>query len=95
MPQLVITKEVGELVRKSKEYVKEAIAEENSLKASVARLLAERAADHSSLIGTGDLTSSLKIGIYVPIGMPLLLPIVEVLIRYFWGQYKNRHIKND
>uniref|UniRef100_A0AC34GS22 Uncharacterized protein n=1 Tax=Panagrolaimus sp. ES5 TaxID=591445 RepID=A0AC34GS22_9BILA len=93
MPQLVITPEVGELVRKSKNFVKEAISEENPLKASVARLLAERAADHSSLIGTGDLTSSLKIGIYVPIGMPLMLPIVEVLIRYFWGRYKNRHIK--
>uniref|UniRef100_A0A914Z3H8 Uncharacterized protein n=1 Tax=Panagrolaimus superbus TaxID=310955 RepID=A0A914Z3H8_9BILA len=93
MPQLVITPEVGELVRKSKNFVKEAIAEEDALKASVARLLAERAADHSSLIGTGDLTSSLKIGIYVPIGMPLLLPVIEVLLRYSWGRYKNRHIK--
>ena len=95
MPQLVITAEVGELVRKSKRFVEEAIEEQSPLKAAVARLLAERAADHSSLIGTGDLTINLKLGIYAIIAMPLLLPIVGVVFEYLHSRFRSKHIKTD
>lgn len=95
IPTLVITEEVGELVRKSKLMVQEALRENSPIKAATARMLAEKAADHGSLIGTTDLMWSLKFGIYIPIAMPLMIPLVEVVLRYLWAKFKSRHIKID
>ena len=61
----------------------------------MARILAEKAADHGSLIGTSNLMSSLKFGIYVPIAMPLLVPLIEVICRYIYAKFTTPHLNNE
>ncbi|KAE9551656.1 hypothetical protein FO519_005126 [Halicephalobus sp. NKZ332] len=86
--QLVITKEVSNMVMKSKKLVEEAIQEQDPRKAAAARILAEKSAKHESLLGMTDLTPYLKIGIYVPISMPFVFPIVEVILAFFYYKLK-------
>ena len=86
--QLVITEEVSNMVKKSKKLVEEAVKEQDSQKAAGARILAEKSAKHESLLGMTDLTPYLKIGIYVPIAMPFVFPVLEVIIAYCYYKFK-------
>uniref|UniRef100_A0A7E4VLD8 GPI transamidase component n=1 Tax=Panagrellus redivivus TaxID=6233 RepID=A0A7E4VLD8_PANRE len=90
VPQLVITEEVGSLVEDAKRLIAEAIETKNPLKAAAARLLAERAADHGSLLGTSDLTPFLKLGVYLPVCMPVMFPVVDVCVTSAFHYLKNR-----
>ena len=76
------------MVKKSKKLVEEAVQEQNPQKAAAGRILAEKSAKHESLLGMTDLTPYLKIGIYVPIVMPFVFPVVEVIIGYLYYKLK-------
>lgn len=88
--QLVITEEVGEMVKKSNELLTEGIKEQNSHKIAATRLIAEKLAKHETLLGMFDLTTYFKFGLYVPIFMPFVHPIIEVIFSMFYYKCKNK-----
>lgn len=88
IPQLVITTEVSQMIAKSKNLVEEALKEQKCQKAAAARILAEKAAKHETLLGMTDLTPYLKLGIYIPIGMPFVFPIFEIVLAFFYRKIR-------